>query len=130
MYICTYIHISREAMHSLIKALKALSDETRLRVMKVLMERECCVCEIMQALDISQTRASRNLSILQDIGFLKSRRDGLWVVYSVDWKAINRHVMSLIRLIKNLPLDDEIFTQDKERLKRAVRIGPGCRQNR
>ena len=62
-------------MYDLIKTLKALSDETKLRIMNILLERECCVCEIMQALDISQTRASRNLGILQDIGFLKSRRD-------------------------------------------------------
>ncbi len=41
--------------------MKALSDETRLRISSLLLERECCVCEVMQALDISQTRASRNL---------------------------------------------------------------------
>ena len=40
-------------MLDLIKAMKALSDETRLRILKVLLDRECCVCEIMQALDIS-----------------------------------------------------------------------------
>ena len=55
-------------MQDLIKAMKALSDETRLRIMKVLLERECYVCEVIQALDISQTRASRNLGILQDAG--------------------------------------------------------------
>jgi len=114
-------------MQDLIKALKALSDETRLRIMKILLERESCVCEIMQALDISQTRASRNLGILQDVGFLKSRRDGLWVVYSVDWQAVNRHAISLSKLLKRSPLSNEVLTQDKERLKRATRIGPGCR---
>jgi len=114
-------------MQDLIKALKALSDETRLRIMKILLERESCVCEIMQALDISQTRASRNLGILQDVGFLKSRRDGLWVVYSVDWQAVNRHAISLAKLLKRSPLSNEVLTQDKERLKRATRIGPGCR---
>ena len=53
-------------MRDLVKAMKALSDETRLRILKVLLERECCVCEIMQALDISQSRASWNLVILED----------------------------------------------------------------
>ena len=56
-------------MQDFIKVMKALSDETRLRILKVLVEKECCVCEVMQALDISQSRASRNLGILLDTGF-------------------------------------------------------------
>ena len=116
-------------MEDLIKALKALSDETRLRILNLLLERECCVCEIMQALDISQSRASRNLGRLQDAGFLKSRRDGLWIVYSIDWQAANRHAISLARLLRESPLSDKVLTQDKERLKRATRTGPGCKSS-
>jgi len=108
-------------MEDLIKALKALSDETRLRIIKILLERECCVCEIMQALDISQSRASRNLGILQDAGFLKARRDGLWIVYSLDWPMANRHAISLARLLGESPLSDEVLAKDKVRLSRAVR---------
>jgi len=115
-------------MQDLINTLKALSDETRLRIMNVLMERECCVCEIMQALDISQTRASRNLGILQKAGFLKTRRDGLWVVYSVDWQTINQYASSLARLLKETHVSNDTLVRDKERLKRAQRAGPGCRR--
>jgi len=120
--------IWREAMQDLIKALKAVSDETRLRIMKVLLERECCVCEIMQALDISQSRASRNLGILQDAGFLKSRRDGLWMVYSIDWQAVNRYATSLSKLVKASPISNEVLAKDRERLSRAVRVGPKALQ--
>ena len=113
-------------MQDLIKATKALSDETRLRIIKVLLERECCVCEVMQALDISQTRASRNLGILQDAGFLKTRRDGLWIVYSIDWETTNRCAHSLARLLRELPISSEVLARDRERLKHARRVGPGC----
>ena len=113
-------------MRELVKALKALSDETRLRIMNLLLERECCVCEVMQALDISQSRASRNLGILQDAGFLKVRRDRVWIVYSVDWRAANRYATSLAKLLRDSPISNEVLTQDKERLKHAVRIGPEC----
>jgi len=51
-------------MREFIRVFKALSDETRLRMLKLLSEGELCVCEIMQAMEISQTRASRNLGIL------------------------------------------------------------------
>ena len=116
-------------MQDLIKAMKALSDETRLRILNILLEKECCVCEVMQALDISQSRASRNLGILQNAGFLKTRRDGLWIVYSVDWQTANRYAISLTNLLKDSPISSEILSQDKERLKKATRIGPGCPQN-
>ena len=106
--------------------MKALSDETRLRILNILLERECCVCEVMQALDISQSRASRNLSILQDAGFLKARRDGAWIVYSMDWQTANRYATSLAKLIKDSPLSSEVLEKDKERLKHAKRMGPGC----
>ena len=111
-------------MQDLIKAIKALSDETRLRILKALLERECCVCEIMQALDISQSRASRNLGILQDAGFLRARRDGVWIVYSVDWQAANRYATSLVKLLKDSSVSNEVLAKDRERLKHAVRVGP------
>ena len=111
-------------MQDLIKAMKALSDETRLRILKILLERECCVCEVMQALDISQSRASRNLGILQDAGFLKVRRDGVWTVYSVDWETANRYTTSLAKLLRDSPISNEALAQDKERLKHAVRVVP------
>ena len=114
-------------MRDLVKAMKALSDETRLRILNILLERECCVCEVMQAMDISQSRASRNLGILEDAGFLKAKRDGVWIVYSVDWKTANRYAASLAKLLRDSPVSNEVLAQDKERLKHAVRIGPGYR---
>ena len=133
MRVCAYKLITRfkgKAMQDLIKTMKALSDETRLRILNLLLERECCVCEVMQALDISQTRSSRNLGILQDAGFLKARREGLWIVYSIDWQAANRYAISLAKLLKESPVRNEVLAQDKERLEHAKRIGPGCRQNK
>ena len=103
--------------------MKALSDETRLRILNVLLERECCVCEVMQALDISQSRASRNLGILQEAGFLRTRRDRVWMVYFVDWQATNRYASYLAKLLKDSPVSNKVLAQDKERLKHAVRVG-------
>ena len=113
-------------MQDFIKVTKALSDETRLRILKVLLERECCVCEVMQALDISQSRASRNLGILQDAGFLKARRDRFWTVYYIDRQATNNYTDSLVRLIKDSSINDKALEEDSDRLKHARRIGPGC----
>ena len=112
------------AMRDFVKLFKALSDETRIRILKVLLERECCVCEVMQALDISQSRASRNLGMLEDAGFVKSRRDGLWIVYSIDEQRMNSYAAPLIELLRGSLVNEEIILQDKERLSHAVRVGP------
>ena len=113
-------------MKDFVQLMKALSDETRLRIFSLLLERECCVCEVMQALDISQTRASRNLGILQHAGLLKTNRNGLWVLYSIDWQTTNRHARHLARLLRDHPIENETLAGDRQRLKRAKRIGPGC----
>ncbi len=114
-------------MQELIKTMKALSDETRLRILNVLLERECCVCEVMQALNVSQSRASRNLGILEGAGFLKARREGSWMLYSIDRETTNRYAKSLAKLLKDYSAGNEVLEKDRRRLKQAVRIGPGCR---
>jgi ArsR family transcriptional regulator len=123
MRICAYIVITKgKAMQDLIKATKALSDETRLRILNVLLERECCVCEVMQALDISQSRASRNLGLLQDAGFLKMRRDGLWSLYSMDGD-MKDYVSDLVSAARKSLNDNPQAKIDRERLKTTRRTG-------
>jgi ArsR family transcriptional regulator len=114
------------AMQEMINIMKALSDETRLRILNLLLERECCVCEVMQALDISQSRASRNLGIIQNAGLLKARRDGTWMHYSIDWDTTNRFAVSLAGLLRDLPPGNEVLEGDRERLKTAVKQGGSC----
>lgn len=113
-------------MRDLVKAMKALSDETRLRILNLLLERECCVCEVMQALDISQTRASRNLSALYDAGFLNLRKDGLWSLYSMDREGTKEHFADLVNAVRKALEDNEVVALDREHLKKAERVGPGC----
>jgi len=113
-------------MRDVIKAFKALSDETRLRILNLLMERECCVCEVMQALEISQTRASRNLSALYDAGFLKLRKDGLWSLYSIDREGMQEYFSQLVESVKKALEDNDVVALDRERLKKAERVGPRC----
>ncbi len=110
-------------MRETIKGFKALSDETRLRVLLVLMEKECCVCEIMQALEISQTRASRSLATLYDAGFLKLKREGQWSFYSIDREGMPDYMKELTDAAGKALAGNEIVGMDSRRLKKAKRIG-------
>ena len=61
---------------------KALADETRIRILKLLEVREMCVCEVMVALNLTQPTASHHLGILENAGLVKNRKEGKWVFYS------------------------------------------------
>ena len=113
-------------MRDTIRAFKALSDKTRLRMLNILLERECCVCEVMQALDISQTRASRNLAALYDAGFLKLKRDGLWSLYSIDREGMKGYLNDLVQAVTKALESNPDVALDRQRLKKADRVGPGC----
>ena len=113
-------------MRNLVKATRALSDETRLRILNVLLERECCVCEVMQALNVSQSRASRNLGVLYDAGFLKLRKDGLWSFYSLDTEGMAEYCLALIHAVHGVLEGNRLAEEDRERLKKVERIGIGC----
>jgi len=61
--------------------LKALGDETRLRILALLAERELCVCEILAVLELPQSTVSRHLAILRRAGWVLDRRQGSWMYY-------------------------------------------------
>jgi len=113
-------------MRDIVKAFKALSDETRLRILTLLLERECCVCEVMQALNISQTRASRNLSLLYDAGFLKLRKNGLWSLYAIDRAGMEEYFSNLVGVVSKALQGNKVVALDRKRLQKAERVGPTC----
>lgn len=83
-------------MKTLLNVLKALSDETRLRIINLLYERELCVCDIMEALKISQTKASRHLLCLKNAGLVEDRKQAQWVYYSIIKGTDTRFIDTLI----------------------------------
>ena len=108
-------------MRDAIKSLKALSDETSMRVINLVLHRECCVCEVMHALDISQSKASRHLSSLYDAGFLKLRKDGLWSLYSVDETGLKDYQTDLVSSVRKIIKDYKLAQNDAERLHTVKR---------
>ncbi len=112
-------------MEKMARAAPALSVATRLRILNVLAFKESCVCEVMQALDISQTRASRNLKILNEAGFLRMRTDGLFTLYALaEGKASFQS--ELVAVVHKELASDKVARQDIARLAKAERVGAGC----
>jgi ArsR family transcriptional regulator, arsenate/arsenite/antimonite-responsive transcriptional repressor len=68
-------------MKEFLKVMKAASDPTRVKIIKMLGKRVMCVCEIQTALGTAQSTASKHLKILEDAGLVVSKKEGLWVNY-------------------------------------------------
>jgi ArsR family transcriptional regulator len=75
--------INEKLIETRSKVFKALGDETRLKILALLMRREMCVCELMAALNLTQPTASHHLMILENVGLVNDRKDGRWVFYSI-----------------------------------------------
>jgi ArsR family transcriptional regulator len=72
-------------MNDLADTFKALSDETRLQIMTLLLDRqELCVCDFVGALGLTQSKASRHLRYLYHAGLVEDRREGLWMHYRIS----------------------------------------------
>jgi len=99
---------------------KALSDETRLRIINLLSFGELCVCDIMTILKISQPKASRHLAYLKHSGLVQSRREALWMHYSINSK-IDSRIQTLIDLFTSYRKQYPILQQDIMKLEARVK---------
>ncbi len=81
---------------------KALADETRLKILWLLKgQEELCVCDIMRVLGITQSKASRHLRYLYNLGLVNDRRTGLWMYYSLC-VAPGGPVAKLLRVVEEM----------------------------
>lgn len=79
---------------------KALSDETRLKIVDMLSCGEMCACDILTEFNISQPTLSYHMKILSDSGLVLSKRDGAWMKYTINQEKSNTVIDFLNRLIK------------------------------
>ncbi len=101
-------------MNDLVMIFKALSDETRLRIIKLLERGELCVCDITAALDIVQPKVSFHLSALKEAGLIKDRKQGKWIHYSLDDKDLFRRMLILSACER---MQDGAIAADRKRLE-------------
>ena len=80
--------------------LKALSDPTRLKILYLLSDENCCTCSIQEILNKPQSNISHHLKILKNAGFIESKKDGIWVYHKIKDKLIIELLDELIKQIK------------------------------
>lgn len=93
--------MAKASFKKLSQELGCLSDENRMEMICFLQNKERCVCEIWQELDLPQNLASHHLKVLRDNKLVKSRKDGLKVYYSLEQQSLKNLFDALGDLLIN-----------------------------
>ena len=103
-YVHMLLTLSKEALEdkevkAVAKIFSALSDPTRIKILKVLERRKMCVCELMIALGLSQPTTSYHLKLLQTCGLIKPVKRGKWTFYEIANRKLVRLIFKIAQLI-------------------------------
>ncbi len=109
-------------MKTTAKLFKALSDETRLRILKMLESRPLCVCEIQHVLKGSQPNVSHHLKTLYEAGLVEWKKDGLWIDYRLPDKPATPLHAAALSLVKKSLDREPVVRKDKTIVKSVDRI--------
>jgi ArsR family transcriptional regulator len=107
-------------METAISFAKTLADPTRLRLIAALRDHELCVCELCDALEISQSTLSTHLTLLRENGFVEIRKEGKWVYYALTSRAklVTKTVLDHFEDIAR----DRRVRRDSGRIKKRLKL--------
>lgn len=109
-------------MQDFVRVMKALSDPGRVKIVKMLEQREMCACEITPLLGLAQPTVSRHLKVLTDAGLILGRRAGAWIHYRLPTQAENPYVFTMLEHLRGwLDTNAEVHGL-------ILRMGPGPAQ--
>jgi ArsR family transcriptional regulator, arsenate/arsenite/antimonite-responsive transcriptional repressor len=112
-------------MDAIAEIFQSLDDTTRLRILALLLEEdELCVCDLTAVLRLPQSTVSRQLSLLKGAGWLKDRREGVWIYYSIP-RSLAPIQQFLLPVLRNFLPSAEVAGTDLERL-RNLSSGSNC----
>jgi len=101
-----------------VEALKILSDETRIRILKILEEKPLYLCQITAILGFSPSTVSTHLSKLKQFGFVRDKREGAKVLFSIS-KPESRELHRILSEVLKAADDWQVVKKDVEKLKRV-----------
>jgi ArsR family transcriptional regulator len=98
------------------KFFKALGEPTRIKILKLIAEREMCVCELMEVLDMNQPRISQHLKVLKEAGVVSERKQAQWSYYSLCCEDFHNFVEAFVAFIKTDTKNNDQLVDGDQRL--------------
>lgn len=102
-----------------VQVYKCLCDETRLRILNLLLEGPLCVCHIIEVLDEPQPKISKQLQMMKEAGLLDSERCYNWSIYRVT-RTPHTVLSENLKCLQDLRTTEPLFRQDLERREAVV----------
>ncbi|WZL75004.1 metalloregulator ArsR/SmtB family transcription factor [Clostridiaceae bacterium 35-E11] len=96
-----------------IEMFKAIADENRLKILKILSQGKLCACDILENMDLSQPTVSHHLKILQQAGLITVEKKGRWNYYSIIDEKIEE-MQTLLESIRNKEIDIKVKKCDSD----------------
>lgn len=113
--------MSNPAVKDKTKIFKALSDISRLRILKALQSRTLCVCEIKELLGLANSTVSQHLKILRESGFIIEEKEGKWVNYSINFFPGDKRITSILSSLDFWIDDSKVIINDKRKIENLDR---------
>ena len=110
--------LTKSAKLSLELVFRALSDQTRLRILNLLQGGEICVCDLVDVLDVPQPTASRHLAYLRKAGLVLARKEGLWHYYRLSPCTSTFHE-KLLECLASCEAAEPVLAKDRKRLRKS-----------
>ncbi len=110
-------------MRETLAVMKALADESRLRIVVALEGRELCLCQLVELLGLATSTVSRHMSILQQARLVDSRKDGRWTYFRLDETSPPEAREAAEFVVRQLKKDGQV-RDDSKRLKDILKIDP------
>ncbi|MGG4125408.1 metalloregulator ArsR/SmtB family transcription factor [Bacillus licheniformis] len=98
---------------AMLRCLKTLSDQTRLMMMKLFLDKEYCVCQLVDMFEMSQPSISQHLRKLKHAGFLKEDRKGQWRFYSINRSCPEFETIE--HILNQIDEEDELLKSIKQK---------------
>jgi ArsR family transcriptional regulator len=106
---------------------KALSDKSRIRIMKMLQNKKLCVCEIRAVLGLATSTVSQHLSVLKEAGLILDEKEGKWINYMINTNSESKDVKNAILFVSLGLEEDEAIKKDRQKIEKANRITLCCK---
>lgn len=94
---------------------RALSDKSRIRILKMLQKKQLCVCEITEILKLAPSTVSKHLSILRDAGFIVDWKEGKWINYKINSEPPSTLVSNALLFIQLQIEKDDTVKKDRQK---------------
>ncbi len=106
--------------------MKALSDPNRVRVLKLLQEKELCVCEIQELLQLAQSTVSRHMKNLEDAGLVEHKRQGTWIIYHLPDTPESDYGVTMLEALEEWLEDDKELQQMRLKMDIVIQNSNSC----